>query len=269
MKLLCTLLVASALLTSSMNAQEIIAHRGFSAKAPENTLAAFSLAWESKADGCELDLHLTVDQKIVVLHDSTTQRTSGISHAVAETDAATLTAIDVGSWKNPRWEGEKIPTLDQALATLPAGEQRFFLEIKCGPEVVPHLVETLKPLKARADQLVIISFNRSACAAAKKALPWLKVYQLASYRKRGSDQTADLATVIANAQADQLDGLNLGRDWPWTPAMVSTIRQAQLGVYVWTVNDPQEAKRLAALGVDGITTDDPVAIRKALTDGVN
>lgn len=265
----CSFLVAFALLATGMNAQEIIAHRGFSAQAPENTLAAFNLAWESKADGCELDLHLTADQKIVILHDATTQRTGTANHVVAETDAATLTAIDVGSWKNPKFAGEKIPTLDQALATLPTGKQRFFIEVKCGPEVVPFLARTLTPLKERADQLVIISFNRQVCAAAKQVLPWLKVYQLASYRKRGSDKTADLAALISNAQADGLDGLNLGRDWPWTPDMVSTIRRAELGLFVWTVNDPQEAKRLAALGVDGITTDDPVAIRKALADGLN
>jgi glycerophosphoryl diester phosphodiesterase len=262
-------LLALAWLTPSMNAQDIIAHRGFSAQAPENTLAAFNLAWQSGTDGCELDLHLTADQQIVILHDATTQRTGTANHVVAKTDAATLTSIDVGSWKDPKWADEKIPTLDQALATLPAGNQRFFLEVKCGPEVVPFLAKALTPLQARADQLVIISFNRQVCAAAKQALPWLKVYQLASYRKRGSDQTADLTTVIANAQTDGLDGLNLGRDWPWTPEMVRTIRQAKLGLFVWTINDPQEAKRLAALGVDGITTDDPVAIRKGLADRPN
>jgi glycerophosphoryl diester phosphodiesterase len=263
------LLLISALLTASMSAQEIIAHRGYSAKAPENTLAAFALGWRSGADGCELDLHLSADEKIVVIHDANTQRTGGVNHVVAETDSTTLTQLEVGSWKAPKWTSEKIPTLDQALATLPAGKQRFFLEIKCDPEVIPFLAQSLTPMRDRAHQLVIISFNPSACAAAKKALPWLKVLQLASYRKRGSDQTADLATLITQAQTDGLDGLNLGRDWPWSPAMVRTIREAHLGLFVWTVNDPGEARRLAALGVDGITTDDPATIRQALADDSN
>ncbi len=257
--LLCVLFAAG------LQAQELVAHRGVSARAPENTLAAFNLAWSENADACELDLHLSADGRIVILHDKDTLRTTGVQHLAAETPAATLTALDAGSWKDPKWKGERIPTLEQALATLPEGRQRFLLEVKCGPEVVPHLRQALEPWRVgRAHQIAIISFNKEVCAAAKKALPWVKVLLLSSWKKKGDDKPNDLADLIARARADGLDGLNLGRDWPWSPEFIQTIRDAGLGVFVWTVNNPEEARKLAALGVDGITTDDPAALRRAL-----
>lgn len=258
--LLLSLLLAAA----PLPAQEIIAHRGFSAEAPENTLAAFTLAWQAGADGCELDLHLTSDQQIVVIHDKDTERTCGAKHLIAATPARVLTALDAGSWKHPQWHRERIPTLAEALATLPAGPQRFFLEVKCGPEVVPVLRDLLQPWQPRAAQLALISFNSEVCADAKKALPWLPVYQLASFKKSGSDRPAHLGSLITRARRDGLDGLNLSRDWPWSPAMVEEIRAAGLKALVWTVNDPAEARRFAELKLDGITTDDPVSIQRAL-----
>ena len=109
---------------------EIIAHRGFSSQAPENTLSAFRLAWERGADACETDLHLTKDGNIVVTHDENLKRVSGEDKSVAHSALKELLTLDVGSWMGPKWKGEKIPTLDQALATMPVGKKRFFLEIK-------------------------------------------------------------------------------------------------------------------------------------------
>lgn len=242
----------------SAHAVEIIAHRGFSARAPENTLGAFELAWKSGSDACELDVYLTADGKTAVIHDKDTQRTAGVKLGVATSSQADLTALDAGSWKGIDWANEKIPTLEQALATMPEGRQRFFIEVKCGAEIVPELQRILEPMKDRAAQLAIIAFNREAAAESKKALPWVKVYRLAS------GKTKDLAQLIADTKADGLDGLDLGADWPWDEAMVKQIRDAGLGLYVWTVNKPADVQRFAKLGVDGITTDDPVMVREAL-----
>ncbi len=241
---------------------EIIAHRGSSAQAPENTVAAFKLAWEQGADACENDIYLTQDGKIVVIHDADTKRTTGTSMRVAESTLAALQALDAGSFKDQAWRGEKIPSLSEALATMPVGRQRFFIEIKCGPEIVPALSAVLTPMQARAGQLCVISFNLAAAKLTKEKLPWVKVYYLAGGKKQGAPRT-DLAELISAAKEAQLDGLNLGADWEWNAAMVQQIRAAGLGVYVWTVDEPAEARRLAALGVDGITTNDPVAVRHA------
>lgn len=259
-------LFASALmlLASTSPALEIVAHRGFSERAPENTLAAFRLAWESGTDACELDLYLTKDQEIVAIHDADTKRTTGISKLVKESSLADLRPLDAGSWKAPAYKGEPIPTLAESLATLPAGKQRFFLEIKHDASIVPVLAKQLETWKTRASQLCIIAFDRKVAQDSKKAMPWMPVYRLSS------DVTKDkkpvtLGQLIQDTLDDGLDGLDLGRKWDWTPELVQKVRAAGLKLFVWTVNDPAEARRLASLGLDGITTDNPVTIREALS----
>ena len=248
----------------SSHAVEIIAHRGFSARAPENTLAAFELGWKHQTDACELDVYLTADGKTAVIHDKDTKRTAGVTLDVAKSKQAELTALDAGSWKGKEWANEKIPTLEQSLATLPKGKQRFFIEVKCGAEIVPELKRILEPMKDRADQLAIIAFKRDAAAESKKVMPWVKVYRLASGKTKEKKPT-DLTQLIADTTADKLDGLDLGMaDFPWDETMVKQIRDAGFGLYVWTVNKPVDVQRFAKLGVDGITTDDPVMVREAL-----
>ena len=95
-------------------------------------------------------------------------------------------------------------------------------------------------------------------------MPWMPVYRLSS------DVTKDkkpvtLGQLIQDTLDDGLDGLDLGRKWDWTPELVQKVRAAGLKLFVWTVNDPAEARRLASLGLDGITTDNPVTIREALS----
>lgn len=258
------LLLSALTIMHSSPAIEIIAHRGYSAKAPENSLSAFKLAWEKGADACELDLYLTKDGKIIVLHDKDTKRVTGVMKVVVESTQDELRTLDAGSWKGPEWAGEKLPTLEESLATMPVGNKRFFLEVKCGPEVVPALSKVLEPLRARADQLAVIAFDLSAATEVKKTMPWLKTYLLAAGKDKQKKQRTDVTPYIEQAKTAGLDGLDLGMDWPWSPAMVKQIRDAGLGVYVWTVNKPVDVTRFQALGVDGITTDDPVMVREAL-----
>jgi len=246
----------------SLQATEIVAHRGFSARAPENTVSAFKLAWEQGADACELDLYLTADGEIAVLHDKDTKRTTGVAKLVKDSTLADLRALDAGSWKAKVYSGEKIPTMKESLDTMPLGAKRFFLEVKCGPEVVPVMAKELQAWKPRASQLCIIAFDRKVAQESKKAMPWMKVYRLSSEKE--NKQPVDLAQLIADTKADGLDGLDLGLKWKWNEAMVKQIKDAGLELYVWTVNRPGDVKRLADLGVDGITTDDPVMARKAL-----
>jgi len=251
------------LMLHNAHATEIVAHRGFSARAPENTVAAFRLAWEQGADACELDLHLTADNQIAVLHDKDTLRTTGVARTVKNIPLAELQKLDAGSWKSPAYKGEPVPTLAQCLATLPVGEKRFFLEVKCGTEVVPTLVTELADWRPRAQQLCIIAFEREVARAVKQAMPWLKVYRLSAEATKDK-KPVDLAQLIADTKADGLDGLDLGLKWNWDAALVSQVRAAGLELYVWTVNTPADARHLATLGVDGITTDDPVMLRTAL-----
>ncbi len=249
--------------SSPLAAAEIVSHRGFSQRAPENTLAAFKLAWEHNTDACELDLYLTKDNQIAILHDKDTKRTTGVAALVKDTPLADLQKMDAGAWKNAAFKGEPIPSLAQALATLPPGKKRFFLEVKCGPEVVPELSRQLAAWKPRAAQLCIIAFDRDVARESKKAMPWIKVYRLSSETTKDK-KPVSLTQLIADTKADGVDGLDLGMKWAWNESLVKQVRAAGLELYVWTVNKPADAKRFAALGVDGITTDDPVMLRTAL-----
>src|SRR5580698_8356847 len=101
---------------------EIIAHRGSSFEAPENTLAAVNLAWRQRADAVEIDVHLSRDGRLVVIHDSNTRRTTGVNRKVARQTLAELHALDAGRWKGLTWLGEKIPSLEEVLASVPPGK---------------------------------------------------------------------------------------------------------------------------------------------------
>src|SRR5689334_1007095 len=117
----------------------IIGHRGASHDAPENTLAAIRLGYEQGADFVEVDLRLTADKQIVLLHDADTKRTTSVEGKVTERTVKELQTLDAGSFKDAKWKGEKIPTLKEALAVIPRG-RGMFLELKSGPEIVPPLV---------------------------------------------------------------------------------------------------------------------------------
>src|SRR5665647_3725193 len=97
-----------------------IAHRGESFAAPENTLAAIKLAWTNNADGVEIDVRLSKDKKIVVIHDMNTKRTSGLSRRVKSHSIDSLKKLDVGSWKGKKWLNERIPTLKEILENVPS-----------------------------------------------------------------------------------------------------------------------------------------------------
>ena len=257
------LLGLSAILVTQAHAIEIIAHRGYSELAPENTVAAFQLGWDKGTDACELDLYLTADNQIAILHDADTKRTTGIAKKVKESTLAELQLMDAGSWKDPKFKGERIPSLAQALATLPVGKQRFFLEIKDSARVVPALAKQLESWKPRAAQLCIIAFDRKVAQESKKAMPWMPVYRLSSEVTKDK-KPVDLTKLISDTKADGLDGLDLGLKWNWSPELVEQVRAAGLKLYAWTLNKPADVRRLAALGIDGITTDDPVMVRETL-----
>ena len=106
----------------------VIAHRGASHDAPENTLEAFRLAWEQGADAIEGDFRLTADRRIVCIHDATTARTGDRTLRVSRSRFDALRRVDVGAWKGARWRGASIPSLEEVLACVPAGK-RLFIEL--------------------------------------------------------------------------------------------------------------------------------------------
>ena len=112
----------------------VIAHRGASADAPENTLAAFRKGWEL-TDAVELDVHVTADGKLVVMHDDNTKRTTGVDYKIAATPAEKIRTLDAGKWKGTQFTGEHVPFLSEVLDAMPAGK-KLVIELKAGMPVV-------------------------------------------------------------------------------------------------------------------------------------
>jgi len=245
----------------------VVAHRGASADAPENTLAAFRLAWEQQADAIEGDFFLSLDQEIVTLHDRSTLRTGGVDWDVSQKTLAELKGLDVGSWKASAFAGERIPTLEEVAAVVPDGK-KLFLEIKDSPRLVPVLkqkVESDPGLKKLADSgLVIIAFDPEVIAACKRELPHVPAFWLTSFKKHPVAGTIQptIDQILTTLDRIQADGLDCKADPHIDRDFVQKLREAGYEFHVWTVDDPQVAQRFIDLGVDSITTNVPQIIRQ-------
>ncbi|MBL6765501.1 MAG: glycerophosphodiester phosphodiesterase [Verrucomicrobiae bacterium] len=246
------LLLMTATLSAHSAPVEIIAHRGASFDAPENTLSAVNLAWERDADAVEIDVMLSKDGRIVVIHDKDTKRLAGVERKVLDQTWEELQKLDVGKWKDSKWAGEGIPLLGPVLSTIPAGK-RMFVELKTGPEIVPELKRAVKSARKQAAQIVFISFSLEACAAAKREFPEHEVAFISRYRA-GKEK---IETLIDQARSAGLDALDLDGNGSVGKREGEAIKRAGLKFYVWTIDDPDRAKELISAGVDGITTNRP------------
>lgn len=248
---------------------EIVAHRGASHDAPENTMAAVKLAWRQQADAVEVDVYLSADRQIVAVHDKTLKRYGGPDKPIATMTYAELQKHEVGSWKDKQWRGEPIPLLSEILKTIPEGK-RLFIEIKCGAEIMPHLVEVLKVANLPPERTAIIAFSTDVIAAAADQLPELQRYWLASLKadKVTGKIGPPLKQLIATAKRIDSDGLDLGGKLEVIDGdYVAKLNEESLPLYVWTINSPEEAARLSKLGVKGITTDRPALLRRLKATG--
>ena len=243
---------------------EIIAHRGASADAPENTLAAVRLGWEQGADAVEIDVQFSRDGQVVVIHDDNTRKTGGVRGKVADQTLAELKALDVGRWKEARWAGERIPTLSEVFAVVPRGK-RLFVEIKCGPECLPQFVEDFRRSELEPGQVVPIGFALETMKRVKHRLPELEVCWISAFRRTLTSRWSPSSRhLIRGAKEAGLDGLDVGARGPVDGAFASEVHAAGLRLYIWTVDSPAKARRLRQAGVDGITTNRPGWLRSRL-----
>lgn len=227
----------------------ICAHRGASAVAPENTLAAFVAARELGADSFELDTTLTRDGVPILLHDNTLDRTTDGSGPVANLTLAEVRSLDAGSWKDPKYAGEPVPTLDDALRT--RGALYVNIELKSAGDRMDALAETVVRLieKHRAEKAVIISsFSREALEAVKRFNPAIRT----GFLYFGDTP----ATMPLGIDAVHPHSATVDADY------MAWARAKGYEVNVWTVNDPKEMARLMDLGVDSIITDVPDVMHK-------
>lgn len=233
----------------------VVAHRGASADAPENTLAAFRLARERGATMVELDTRLTRDGVLVVIHDSTLDRTTDGHGRVIETDAARIATLDAGSWFDPRFRGEAVPTLEAALELLARLGMGVNVELKADPgeerrtgAEAARLIERVWP--AEGPPVLLSSFAEAALAAARREAPDLPRGLLRE--RAGPDWREALERLACTT-------LHLGRGHLDEETLRELVREA-VPVLVYTVNDPAEARRLFDRGVRAVFSDRPEAI---------
>jgi|YelNatPaOPRAMG01_1025707.scaffolds.fasta_scaffold12461_3 glycerophosphoryl diester phosphodiesterase len=248
----------------------IIAHRGESYDAPENTLASFQLAWKRRDRAIELDIHLTKDEQLAVCHDANTLRTSGVSLDIRDCTMEELKKWDVGGWKGEKWAGERMPILKEALLAIPK-RRICIIEVKVGTEIIPALKRDIQSVSIDPNQVVIISFNPEVLRESRKALPDIKTYLLSAFRfseERGKwSPTVD--ELITQAKDIRADGLNLAAQPPLDSAFADRVRKAGLELFVWTVDSLDLAQRMADLGVDGMASNRAAWLRRNLKARTN
>jgi glycerophosphoryl diester phosphodiesterase len=226
----------------------IIGHRGASAYAPENTLAAFELAAEQRADGVELDVQLSGDGRLVIIHDFDVSRTTNGQGKVAELTVAELQAFDAGA-------GQKIPTLDE-LFELMGPRLLYNIEIKYfgwrdkGVETAVADRITAYHLE---NHVLVSSFNPLAVRRARRQLP--HSVPVALIRDSG---LLKYGYWLADGEADHPHYSMVSEDY------MAWAKKRGYQTNVWTVDDPVEAQRLARLGVNGLITNKPDLIRESL-----
>lgn len=267
MKLLRLLPALLPLLASAVLAgPEIVAHRGASHDAPENTVVSQELAWKHGADAAEFDVRRTKDGQLAIMHDTTLKRTTGRDAKFADLTLAELRTLDAGSWKDPKFAGEKVPTFDEMLQHIAPGK-RAVVHIYTGLESTADVVATIQRNKLTPKQAAFISFDYEPISALKKALPafeclWLVNAPSSDPKKQA--QNLSLDQLIQRCRAANLNGLSFNQNFPIEADGAKKIHAAGLVFHVWTVDLPQIARRWVDLGVDSITTNRPGWLREQL-----
>ncbi len=229
------------------------AHRGARAYLPENTLPAFSLAYDLGADGIECDVQRTSDGHLVIIHDDTVNRTTSGVGLVSAYSFDELRSLDAGRYKGIP---AQVPTLEETLALVRARGGLLNLEIK-GASIAESVetAEAVEPMLQALDddmraRLLVSSFAHPAVQLLKERLPWLRIAALYGEREwRGHDMIAPALAMGAEAIHP---GLSLV-----TRALVRDAHEAGLRVNVWTANPYPTIRRLILLGADGIFSDYP------------
>ncbi|MGJ8654641.1 MAG: glycerophosphodiester phosphodiesterase family protein [Opitutaceae bacterium] len=243
---------------------KVIAHRGASAVAPENTLAAVEQAWKEQADGLECDVRLTADCQVVCIHDADTERVGDQNLLVEAHTYEGLEQVDVGAKKGDAYTGERIPLLSEWLTDVPDGK-RLLIELKTGEEILTPLFDVLDAAAVDMEQVVIIVFDTDMVRALKARRPEVAVYWLIDVQSNWLGRSKlRLDDVLQTAKELQCEGLGLRCHSGIHRRMVQAILDAGLELNIWTVDDPSDARRYASFGVTSISSNRPQDMRDAM-----
>ncbi len=240
-------------------ATKIWAHRGASGDAPENTLAAFQMAMEVKADGIELDVHFTRDRQVVVTHDDDVARVTGYKGMVSDLTLAQLKKLDF-SYNMAAFKGETIPTLEEVLALIKPGKLWINIELKTNDENPNGLEEACQELVEKygmQERILYSSFNHYSLARVREIAPHMPCGAL--YSNKPYKPWAYAKAMGLRAVHPQYESVN-------TPGYMAECHASYIDCNVWTVNGEADIRTLLKMGVDGIITNYP-ALAIKLRDG--
>jgi len=231
---------------------EIMAHRGASASAPENTMAAFRQAIKDGADWIELDVQETADGEVVVFHDSDFMKLAGRNLKIWDATIADLKQIDIGSWFSPEFSGERVPTLAEVLKEC-RGRIRVNIELKYyghDQQLEQRVVDIVESLEM-SSEIMAMSLKIDGVRKLKAIRPDWKVGLL-------------MSVAAGNLKKIETDFLAVNGAFSIDP-IVRTAQKSAKDVYVWTVNDALTMSTMMSRGVDGILTDRPALARTVLS----
>ena len=237
---------------------KIIGHRGASDDAPENTISSIKEAFVQGADGVEVDVRLTKDERVVCIHDKNTLRTTGLSLEVKNSDYRELKNLDAGSWKGTAWENEFIPSLEEVLKEVPS-DKKIFIEVKTGLEIIDPLISLVLSSKITQRNISMISFNDQVIKEIKLRLPDTTCNLLTAFDPSYNEK--DLPQLLKKIDAD---GVGVQNHPKLTKDFIDKIKNIDKDVHVWTVNEGDEAKKYSLLGLSSITTNKPKHIKNCL-----
>lgn len=233
-----------------IKAPVIIAHRGASRQAPENTMAAFRRALELGAGGIELDVHLSADGHLVVTHDEQVDRTSNGKGLVRDKTFGELKALDFGSWFSPEFKDEKIPELEEVLRLIANCDGLLNIEIKNGPIFYPGIEKAVADAVVQyklTQRTIISSFNHYSLVEIRKINPEIKTAPL---YMAGLYEPWEYARKIGACAIHPLF-------YNIVPEVMKGCKLNSIMVNPFTVDQPEHIKAMVAAGVDGIITNVP------------
>jgi glycerophosphoryl diester phosphodiesterase len=240
--------------TGDLRQVDNVAHRGASAYAPENTIAAFDKAVEMKADYIEIDVQRSMDGELVLIHDTTVDRTTDGSGKVGDFTFEELRSLDAGSWKGEQFAGEHIPTFDEILDRY-HGKIGILIELKA-PELYPGIEESVaEELKERNldkpqnEKIIIQSFNHKSMEKMNNLVPKVPIGVLTSSRAHITEQALQEFSTYADYFNPSYGIV--------TEELVNQVHSLGMQIGSWTVRSQEAADFLLNMGVDAIITDYP------------
>jgi len=234
----------------------VVAHRGNSVAAPENTLPAYQLAYEAGAEMIETDVNITKDGHLVIIHDGTLNRTTNFTGHVHDYTLEELRGADAGSWFSPDFTGVRIPTIEEALEFAGKNAMLMCFEVKGGgsprsTDISTRLVEAIRKYDA-FESTFMSSYYHDSLAAAKKIAPQLML----APERLPDDVEPDIPEALRQANELGAEVLQLHYKYLY-PDVIKAIRSADIALWVWPTTTKEEIVPALKTGADGVMGDDP------------